>query len=172
VDNALDAGAEVTLDHDGGGWVVSDAGAGLDPADVPRLFSVNRPLLSSKLKRRPLRGMLGNGLRVVAGAVAATGGALAVETRGRRLTLAVCRQTGRTTVVADDPIPARPGVTVRLALGGGRALDPALAYVAIGVAKHGAGYDGPSSPWWYAARDLHRLLARATPADTATVGDV
>ena len=40
-----------------------DNGPGLDPADVPRLFAVNRPLLSSKRRRLPLRGMLGNGLK-------------------------------------------------------------------------------------------------------------
>jgi hypothetical protein len=44
---------------------------------VPRLFAVNRPLLSSKLKRLPLRGMLGHGLRVVMGAVAAFDGSRA-----------------------------------------------------------------------------------------------
>lgn len=74
VDNALDAGAHVALNRTDGVWVVADDGPGLDPAEVPRLFSVNRPLLSSKLRRLPLRGMLGNGLRVVAGAVAASGG--------------------------------------------------------------------------------------------------
>ena len=46
VDNALDAGADATLERDGGAWVISDDGPGLDPADVPRLFAVNRPLLS------------------------------------------------------------------------------------------------------------------------------
>lgn len=73
VDNALDAGARVTLYEEDGAWIVTDDGPGLDPADVPRLFTVRRPLRSSKRGRRPLRGMLGNGLRVVAGAVAATG---------------------------------------------------------------------------------------------------
>ena len=89
VDNALDAGAQVTLQQADNGWIIADNGPGLDPADVPRLFAVNRPLLSSKRRRLPLRGMLGNGLRVVAGAVAASEGSLAVETRGHRLTLAV-----------------------------------------------------------------------------------
>src|SRR3954471_3628329 len=102
VDNALDAGANVLLDCVDGTWIVSDDGPGLDPADVPRLFCVNRPLLSSKLKRLPLRGMLGNGLRVVVGAVAASGGKLAVETRGHRLRLAVDMATGLTSVVSDE----------------------------------------------------------------------
>src|SRR5258708_36033273 len=71
VDNALDAGANVDLTHENGTWVVTDDGPGLTIEDVQRFFCVNRPLLSSKLKRLPLRGMLGNGLRVVMGAVSA-----------------------------------------------------------------------------------------------------
>src|SRR5918998_644903 len=89
VDNALDAGAVASLDYVDGAWIVTDDGPGLDPAEVPRLFAANRPLRSSKLVRLPLRGMLGNGLRVVAGAVAAAEGSLVLETRGRRLSLAV-----------------------------------------------------------------------------------
>src|ERR1700730_18237379 len=65
--------------------VIADDGPGIAPAIVPKLFSINRPLLSSKLRSLPLRGMLGNGLRVVAGAVAASQGSLVVETRGQRL---------------------------------------------------------------------------------------
>ena len=169
VDNALDAGAAVSLDHADGAWIVTDDGPGIDPAEVPRLFAVGRPLRSSKLVRLPLRGMLGNGLRVVAGAVAATEGSLVVETRGRRLTLAVCRETGRTTVTSGGPVPPRPGVTVRLSLGPGSPADGSLARASIAVARCGQGYAGPSSPWWYGAKDLHRLFAQVTPADT-TVG--
>src|SRR3712207_9128722 len=39
-----------------------------DDAEIAALFSINRPLTSSKYLRRPTRGALGNGLRVVAGA--------------------------------------------------------------------------------------------------------
>lgn len=66
VDNALDTGAgNVTLDGDTARCIVTDDGPGIDADDVTRLFAVNRPLISSKLKRLPTRGMLGNGLRVV-----------------------------------------------------------------------------------------------------------
>jgi hypothetical protein len=51
--------------------IISDDGPGLHPEKVPTIFLVNRPLLSSKLKRVPLRGILGNGPRVVMGATAA-----------------------------------------------------------------------------------------------------
>jgi signal transduction histidine kinase len=46
VDNALDAGAHVTLRQHDGICLIADDGPGLDPADVPRLFSVNRPLVA------------------------------------------------------------------------------------------------------------------------------
>jgi hypothetical protein len=71
------------------GYRVTDKGPGLDPDGIVRFFAVNRPLLSSKLKRLPLRCMAGNGLRMVMGAVAAFNGTIRVTSRGRALTLAV-----------------------------------------------------------------------------------
>ena len=170
VDNALDAGADATLERDGGAWVISDDGPGLDPADVPRLFAVNRPLLSSKRRRMPLRGMLGNGLRVVMGAVAASEGSIAIETRGHRLTLATDTAKGTTQVVADEAITPKPGLSVSITLGEAMPRhnwhDGLLAQTAINVAAYGKNYNGPSSPWWYSARDLHLLMQQVSPADT------
>jgi hypothetical protein len=111
VDNALDTGANVSLEYENDQWIVCDDGPGIEPIIVPKLFCVNRPLLSSKLKRLPSRGMLGNGLRVVMGAAAASGGILIVETRGRRLQVATDRETGKTVVIADEPISKMPGTT-------------------------------------------------------------
>jgi hypothetical protein len=168
VDNALDAGANVSLQFCDGAWVVSDDGPGIAPGEVPKLFSVNRPLLSSKLKRLPLRGMLGNGLRVVMGAVAATEGGVIVETRGHRLTLAIDTATGKALLVADESIPQGPGLTVRLTLGESNSGQPDAgpANQSISIAKCGRSYSGPSSPWWYGGRDLYRLFAHVTPAHT------
>jgi signal transduction histidine kinase len=118
VDNALDVGAQVTLRQEGDVWVVTDNGPGLDPAMVPELFAVNRSLRSNKA-RLPLRGMLGNGLRVVMGAAVASEGSLAVETRGRRLTLGVNQETGDTIVTANETIAMSPGLTVRITFGPG-----------------------------------------------------
>jgi hypothetical protein len=108
VDNALDEGADVTLNHDGTHWIISDDGRGIEPDQVATLFAVNRPLRSSKLKRLPTRGMLGNGLRVVM----AWARTLIVETRGQRLTLAVDDATGRTTIEQRETIERTHGVTV------------------------------------------------------------
>ena len=44
-------------------------------------------MMSSKYLRLPTRGAVGNGLRVVAGAVLASGGTLTVITRDRRIEL-------------------------------------------------------------------------------------
>jgi hypothetical protein len=175
VDNALDAGADdVTLTTDGdGSYAIADDGPGLDPVDVPRLFAVNRPLLSSKRRRLPLRGMLGNGLRVVMGAVAASDGSIIVETRGHSLSLAVDDATGQTLVLDVTPVPLICGLTVRLTFGPllpsglyGSHADTRLARTAIALANHGKPYTGPSSPWWYSPRDFHHLMAQVQPADT------
>jgi hypothetical protein len=80
-DNGLDAGASVSTGGlSGGGYFVEDDGRGIDgtPEEIARLFSFARPLVSTKLLRLPLRGALGNGLRVVAGAVLASEGSLVV----------------------------------------------------------------------------------------------
>ncbi|WP_026198684.1 ATP-binding protein [Desulfitobacterium hafniense] len=79
VDNALDLCGACEIGYEGDLFYVKDRGVGLDPD----LFSISRPLRSSKYLRLPTRGALGNGLRVVAGAVAASGGELHVCTRGK-----------------------------------------------------------------------------------------
>ena len=76
--------------------------------------------------RLPLRGMLGNGLRVVVGAVAASEGSLVVETRGHRLTLAVDPVHGTTTVTEDRTDSGCAGI------GRARHPPPALATVRLG----------------------------------------
>ena len=97
VDNALDVDANATLDRvDANTWTVADDGDGFDAASVAGLVAVNRPLMSSKLLRRPTRGVVGNGLRVVTGAAVASGGSLEVESRGRRFRIEVDRRTGGT----------------------------------------------------------------------------
>jgi hypothetical protein len=159
VDNALDAGARVTLDHDGAQWIVSDDGPGIGPQQVPELFAVNRPLRSSKLKRLPTRGMLGNGLRVVM----AWARELTVETRGVRLTLALDDATGHTTVKRCERIAETPGLTVIVPSDDADA--DYLARLTLQLAGRGTVYDGPSLPHWYGRQDMARLL-QAAPAYT------
>ena len=69
--DALDAGGEVEVGEiDDGGYYVQDDGPGIEPDEIATLFSIDRPMVSTKLLRLPTRGALGNGLRVVAGAAA------------------------------------------------------------------------------------------------------
>src|SRR5262249_19345184 len=105
IDNALDAGGACGCRRLDGGVVVHDDGPGLegDDAAAPAPHPVHRPLASSKLVRLPTRGALGNGLRVVAGAVLASGGALTVRTTGRALRLEPQAETGQTRVLAVEP---------------------------------------------------------------------
>lgn len=169
VDNALDVGAQVTLHQEGDAWVVTDNGPGLHPEMVPELFAVNRPLRSNKA-RRPLRGMLGNGLRVVMGAAVASEGSLVVETRGRRMTLGVNQATGDTTVTVSETIAMSPGLVVRITFGPGLPKHPSfddarLAREAIRISTYGSNYNGSPSPWWYSAKNLHSFMRRI-PSDT------
>ena len=101
-DNGLDTCTKVTLGKLAeGGYFVRDEGPGIDgtPKQIARLFSIARPMISTKLLRRPTRGALGNGLRVVAGAVLASGGSLTVITHNRRIQLRPGHD-GTTTVIS------------------------------------------------------------------------
>jgi hypothetical protein len=172
VDNALDAGADdVTITGDGHHCVVTDDGPGVD--DVARIFAVNRPLLSSKRHMLlPTRGMLGNGLRVVMGAVAAYKGSIAVTTKGHRLDLAVDVATGHTTVVSDTPAIHVNGTKVELSFPKHmfNEGDYSWPQEAIKLAKHGQVYQGASIPSWYSPTTL-RITFNAAPQDM-TVGEL
>jgi hypothetical protein len=163
-DNALDAGGTVRVGSlDGGGWYVEDDGPGIagEPADIARLFSIRRPLVSSKLLRLPTRGALGNGLRVVAGAVLASGGRLVLETRGRRLELRP--QDNGETLAAVAPCTRTTGTRVEIDLGEELRSSDALAWArsAAEIAGLGEVYHGRSSPHWYDGEAFFDLLQAA-----------
>jgi hypothetical protein len=118
-DNGLDTGTDVEIGElPEGGYFVADSGLGIDgtPEEIARLFSISRTMISTKLLRLPQRGALGNGLRVVAGAVLASGGTLAVITRDRRVELRPERD-GSTAVVAVKPVKFPVGTRVEIGFG-------------------------------------------------------
>jgi hypothetical protein len=166
VDNGLDAGTQVRVGEIGGGYFIEDDGPGIDPDDVARMFSIGRAMVSTKLLRLPTRGALGNGLRVVAGAVLASNGFLAVTTRNCRIELRPERD-GSTAVIGRGACARPLGTRVEIGFGPDLPEDKdALnwAHVAIHMA-HGTVYPGGSSPWWYDIPNFHELLSAcdATP---------
>ena len=118
-DNALDTGASVSVGRlPSGGYFIEDDGRGIDgtPEEIARLFSIARPMVSTKLLRLPTRGALGNGLRVVAGSVLASNGSLVVTTRGKRIELRPERD-GSTTVVSVKPVKFPVGTRIEISFG-------------------------------------------------------
>jgi hypothetical protein len=67
-DNGLDTGAKANVGElPSGGYFVEDDGPGIagTPEEIAALFSIARPMVSTKFVRLPVRGALGNGLRVL-----------------------------------------------------------------------------------------------------------
>lgn len=170
VDNALDAAGPggtvrfgplaVTRTGDVRFFVAND-GDGIPGTDeeVADLFSISRPLTSSKSVRQFSRGALGNGSRVVAGVVLVCGGELAVYTRGRRLELRTRFEDGTTEVVGSEPW-AGTGTQVEVTLRGtvaqhanpsGDLFDwgQTAKELAKATATGGRWFAGKSSPHWY-----------------------
>jgi hypothetical protein len=163
-DNALDTGGTVRVGQLGhGGWYVEDDGPGIagNPAAIARLFSIRRPLVSSKLLRLPTRGAMGNGLRVVAGAVLASDGRLVLETGGRRHDLRP--QDNGDTLSTVKPCGRTAGTRIEIYLGEGLRSPDALAWArsAAELAGRGEIYRGRSSPHWYDAEAFFDLLQAA-----------
>ena len=164
-DNALDAAGKVEVEylHGNNGFLVADNGSGIAGSDddLARLFSIGRPLVSTKLLRLPTRGALGNGLRVVAGAVLASGGELYVSTRGRSLRLTPCDDgTTSATVVGDWE---GEGTQVEVIFGDAlRAGHTSLTWAAMAAKlAQGDDYKGKTSPFWYDADAFFELLQAA-----------
>ena len=167
-DNALDTGAHIgcglidaekSLDL----FFIEDDGPGLDgtPEEIASLFSIRRPMRSSKLLRLPQRGALGNGLRVVAGAVLASAGSLVVITRNQRIKLRP-QANGSTTVIGVTAAKRERGT--RIEIGFGPALPnehaPPFAWVEAAdyISHDGKSYDGKTSPFWYDPGQFHELI--------------
>lgn len=172
-DNALDASGNCRVgDLPDGGFFVEDDGPGIsgEPDDIARLFSFRRPLVSSKVKRLPTRGALGNGLRVIAAAVFASNGRLCALTRGQALELSP-QESGETLVVA-KPCDRRTGTRIEVRLGDAIPDDPdflAWAETAIRASGQKPIYAGKTSPWFYDSDSFFEFLKAA---GTRSVRDV
>ena len=163
-DNSLDAGGAVQVGRTDDSYFVQDDGPGLDgtPEDIARKFSINRPMVSSKLWRLPTRGALGNGLRVVAGAVLSSGGTLHVWTRNQHLVLTP--QDDGTTAVIAAPADFAIGTRVEITFGDALPADDAAlvwAETALVMGRGGEAYGGRTSPHWYDNAAFYELVQGA-----------
>jgi len=149
-DNALDVCGECEIGFEDGFFYVKDQGPGMDPG----LFAINRPLKSSKYLRLPTRGALGNGLRVVAGAVEATGGRLLVATGGENYRIH-CQNDGSALTESLGPY-GEGGTKISFSLGQ-MEIDPAWAKLALQYAR-GQTYQGKTSPYWYTSENFFELF--------------
>ena len=183
-DNALDAcdavgrPGRVTVSKRGRDtYIISDEGRGLDgsPGDLAALFAIHRPMISTKYLRKPLRGALGNGLRVAVGCVVVSGGTIEVITRGRHVVLRP-RRVGPTEIVSISDAADTIGTTLIVTL------DPTIPYDesdtmwAEAAIDHGRYASGPAytrqpSPHWTDLDAFLEMLMLIEP-DTATVRQV
>jgi hypothetical protein len=106
-DNGLDECDRVnrpgrtTISKDGPDvYTVTDEGEGLNgsPGQIASFFSLCRPKATSKLWRLPKRGAVGNGVRVIVGAVASGGGRINIQSRGQTIVLRPQAHNGSTLV--------------------------------------------------------------------------
>jgi hypothetical protein len=93
------------------------AGGGGDEA-VLLMFSIDRKIRSTKASRRPTRGAIGNGLRVVAGAVLCCGKMIEVTTCGRRLVIKPQRDN-TSKIVASANVDCATGTRITVAFDNG-----------------------------------------------------
>jgi hypothetical protein len=165
VDNSLDASPTGNVrinEHRPGCYEIYDDGPGFKetPEQIARLFRIDRGLVSSKLWRKPQRGALGNGLRVVAGAlIASGGGSLVVSTNNQTLHIRPLEDGDVYWDVEEDDYPV--GTFIRISFG--PLLlddDDALLWAeqAIAMAKGGEGYSGKPSPHWFDADAFYELV--------------
>lgn len=184
VDNALDAGdlagrpGQVTVSKRGDEtYIVSDQGNGIagSPGDLAALCSVHRPMISTKYLRRPERGALGTGLRIVVGCVVAAGGTIEIITRGKSVLLRP-RRVGPTEIVGVSDVPGAIGTTLIITLASAIPhdhLDLSRAQSAIHFAQcaDGVPYARQASPRWLDADTFFEALMLIEP-DTVTVRQV
>ena len=162
-DNALDACGQCSVGVlADGGFYVENPGPGIEgnPEEIGWIFSIRRPLATSKTIRRPTRGALGNGLRVVAGVVFASGGTITVFTAGRRLLLTP-QESGETSVES-EPTGWHEGTRVEVRLGKAVPEDTdflAWAELAIAAAGNAPIYKSKkTSPHFYDSDSFFELL--------------
>jgi hypothetical protein len=182
VDNALDAAdaagrpGVVTVSVDHGALTVVDYGTGIPgatPEQLARLFCVARPMVSSKLLRRPSRGAVGNGLRVCLGYLTAIRGRLDIATGAIKVTLEP-EIDGTSRIISAETITPIDGLTLTATAGEAPFSEAHLSWGqdAIELAQQSSvpAFTGRPSPHWFDCDHFRVLLhAAISPAGGVSV---
>jgi len=154
-DNALDHSGQCEVGYlQPNGFYVKDNGEGIPVELLPELFSINRPFMSSKQYRLPTRGALGNGLRVVTGAVISTSGTLQVSTRGKMYRINF--QSDGTSTVDEIGNYYEQGTRIDIQLGSELTVDLDWAESAIHYSR-GEQFKGKTSGYWYTSDAFYEI---------------
>lgn len=153
VDNALDISDNVDIECDANTFRVWNDGDGIPENKIAELFSINRPLVSSKLIKLPTRGALGNGLRVVVGAVIAAGGKLFIYTNGHKYEIEP--QADGTSVAKNVGEFQQSGTMIEISLGQYE-INDVWARDAIFYSR-GEKYKGKTSGYWYNSESFYEI---------------
>jgi hypothetical protein len=170
VDNALDEmdrlgepGAVTLTQEDDHTFTVTDQGRGFDdsPEELAHRFSIAKEMVSSKQWRKPTRGCVGNGLRVIVGAVVSGGGQIIVMTRSQEVTLRP-RLDGTTAVDNVVPVDWPIGASITIDIdrkypGDGNSLE--WARQAITLAQQSGPAFNRKPLWASSARPAPRWVA-------------
>lgn len=160
VDNGLDTGTNCEVGIlPNNGFYVQDDGDGIDPNMLKDFFSINRPMITSKLLRLPTKGALGNGLRVVVGTVVSSGGKLVIFTRGGKYE--VIPQEDGTSVVTHLDNYSKNGSRIEVYFGHNlpvRESDLVWGRLAKTFSSgNGNSYNTKTSPFWYNSESFYEL---------------
>jgi DNA topoisomerase VI subunit B len=171
-DNGLDASdaagrpGAVDIEVADGNLIVTDQGTGIadaTPERIAGLFCVARPMVSTKLLRRPTRGAVGNGLRVCLGYLTATRGKLVIETGSLQVELTP-EIDGTSRIIASSTTEPRQGLRLTAIAGDRPFADEHLSWAedAIELARQSGApaFTGNPSAHWLDL-DHFRVLLRA-----------
>jgi hypothetical protein len=163
---------EVTISQDefaNNVYTVTDQGRGIQgtPKEIAKVFCCDKPMTSGKQLRKPTRGCVGNGLRVIVGSVASGGGLIIVKTRDREITLRP-RLNGTTDVEKYRKIDWPVGTAVTIEIDSKypqQANSMDWAELAITLAKNSeAPFARQPSVYWYDPRHLaFNVLSASDP---------
>ena len=178
-DNALDAveaadgdtsSVSIGLLPERNGFFVEDGAGGFSPEALLEFWRVDRGYTSSKRFRLPTRGALGNGLRVVAGAVVAFEAELTVHTRGVQYRIQP-RPDGAPLILEEGDSSLSRGTRVEIVFPESTSINEGVLSWGRGAIKLSGGgrFKGRTSPHWYGARDLHEIFTGTTGETVAAV---